>query len=65
MLQAVLWLCDQHFCVQLYSLPGGVPNPQFHAWWHMLMGANCYLGGFPPEPNTPPDAAPSVTLPHT
>lgn len=40
----VLWLCDQHFCVHLHSLPGGLHNPQFHAWWHILMGINGYLG---------------------
>ncbi|KAL1526508.1 hypothetical protein AB1Y20_015218 [Prymnesium parvum] len=39
-----LWIIDQHFCVHLHSLPGGLPNPQFHAWWHLLMGANCYMG---------------------
>ena len=27
-----LWVADQHFCEHLYSLPGGLPNPQFHAW---------------------------------
>lgn len=39
-----LWLIDQHFCSSLHSLPGGLPNPQFHAWWHLLMGVNCYTG---------------------
>ena len=38
-----LWLLDQHACAHLHALRGGVPNPQFHAWWHILMGANCYL----------------------
>ena len=37
-----LWLLDQHFCTQLHSLPAGLRNPQFHAWWHILMAANCY-----------------------
>ena len=40
----VLWLCDQHFCVALHALPGGLSNPQFHAWWHVLMAINCYCG---------------------
>ena len=40
----VLWLCDQHFCAALYALPAGLRNPQFHAWWHVLMGVNSYLG---------------------
>ena len=39
-----LWLIDQHVCVHLHDLPHGVPNPQFHAWWHVLMGVNCYMG---------------------
>jgi len=39
-----LWLCDQHFCVHLHSLPGGLHNPQFHAWWHGIMGVHSYLG---------------------
>ena len=39
-----LWLCDQHFCVHLHALPGGLPNPHFHAWWHGLMGVHGYLG---------------------
>ena len=45
-----LWLCDQHFCEHLHALPAGLPNPQFHAWWHLLMGANCYLGPVVEEP---------------
>jgi len=39
-----LWLCDQHFCVHLHSLPSGLHNPQWHAWWHCLMGVHSYLG---------------------
>ena len=39
-----LWLCDQHFCVHLHDPGVGGMNPQFHAWWHVLMGVNCYLG---------------------
>jgi dihydroceramidase len=38
----VLWILDQHFCVHLHGLSSG--NPQFHAWWHILMGINGYLG---------------------
>ena len=40
----LLWLCDQHFCDMLHALPSGVRNPQFHAWWHILMGINGYIG---------------------
>jgi dihydroceramidase len=39
-----LWLCDQHFCVHLHTLPFGVHNPQWHAWWHGLMGVHTYIG---------------------
>mmetsp|Transcript_28187 Transcript_28187/g.60609 ORF Transcript_28187/g.60609 Transcript_28187/m.60609 type:complete len:310 (-) Transcript_28187:227-1156(-) len=39
-----LWICDQHFCVHLHALPGGMPNPQFHAWWHFLMAVNMQCG---------------------
>ena len=28
----------------LTDLPGGVHNPQFHAWWHGIMGFHCYYG---------------------
>ena len=27
----------------LTDLPGGVHNPQFHAWWHVAMSYNLYL----------------------
>ena len=43
-LALLLWLCDQHFCVALHSLPAGLRNPQFHAWWHILMGVMSYCG---------------------
>ena len=26
------------------DLPGGLHNPQFHAWWHGIMGVHSYLG---------------------
>jgi dihydroceramidase len=41
-----LWLCDQHFCVHLHNLPGRLHNPQFHAWWHLLMGVQMHCGTF-------------------
>lgn len=40
----VLWLCDQHLCVHLHALPSGLPNPQLHAWWHLLMSVNMLCG---------------------
>uniref|UniRef100_A0A7S1Q837 Alkaline ceramidase n=1 Tax=Neobodo designis TaxID=312471 RepID=A0A7S1Q837_NEODS len=39
-----LWLVDNAFCGTLYTLPMGIPNPQFHAWWHALTGISCYIG---------------------
>ena len=39
----VLWVLDQTLCERLHALPGGVPNPQLHAWWHLLNGAACHL----------------------
>lgn len=40
-----LWNVDCHFCATLHDgLPGGLRNPQFHAWWHMLMAVMCYSG---------------------
>ena len=39
-----LWILDQQFCEHLHDLPLGVPNPQFHAWWHTLVAVNCYCG---------------------
>ena len=38
------WLTDQHGCTMLHKLPFGIPNPQLHAWWHVLSGYNCHLG---------------------
>ena len=40
----LLWNIDQHFCVSLYSLPHGVPNPQLHAWWHILVSVAAHCG---------------------
>jgi dihydroceramidase len=39
-----VWLIDQHACDVLHNLPFGIPNPQLHAWWHVLCGYNCHLG---------------------
>ena len=38
------WLTDQFGCELLYNLPFGLPNPQLHAWWHVLCGFNCHIG---------------------
>ena len=40
-----LWVVDLRFCdVVSISLPAlGIPNPQFHAWWHVLVSCGFYL----------------------
>mmetsp|Transcript_42802 Transcript_42802/g.100349 ORF Transcript_42802/g.100349 Transcript_42802/m.100349 type:complete len:258 (-) Transcript_42802:51-824(-) len=37
------WQADIHACKWLASLPLG--NPQLHAWWHVIVGYNCFVGG--------------------
>ncbi|HYO56715.1 ceramidase domain-containing protein [Archangium sp.] len=43
-LAIVLWLSDIRFCTTLNeTLPAyGIPNPQFHAWWHVLVSCGFY-----------------------
>jgi dihydroceramidase len=43
-LAIILWLSDIQFCPTLNeTLPSlGVPNPQFHAWWHVLVSCGFY-----------------------
>jgi dihydroceramidase len=43
-LGVALWLSDIRFCATLNeTLPAyGVPNPQFHAWWHVLVSCGFY-----------------------
>lgn len=40
-----LWFIDLRFCeVMSVRLPSlGVPNPQLHAWWHVLVSCGFYL----------------------
>ena len=38
----VCWQLDINFCSTLQSLPLGIPNPQFHAWWHILVSVGLY-----------------------
>eukprot|EP00897_Mesotaenium_endlicherianum_P009188 jgi/Mesen1/8298/ME000451S07502 len=35
------WLADRHMCSSMRALP---VNPQGHAWWHLFMSINSYLG---------------------
>mmetsp|Transcript_20396 Transcript_20396/g.42750 ORF Transcript_20396/g.42750 Transcript_20396/m.42750 type:complete len:297 (+) Transcript_20396:156-1046(+) len=44
LLALACWLTDQFGCEILHNLPFGIPNPQLHAWWHILCGYNCHLG---------------------
>jgi dihydroceramidase len=43
-LAIVLWMSDNQFCATLNeTLPAyGVPNPQLHAWWHVLVSCGFY-----------------------
>jgi len=36
------WALDISVCPQLSGLPGGIPNPQLHAWWHVLVASASY-----------------------
>ncbi len=40
----VVWISDIRFCSTLnVTLPAmGIPNPQFHAWWHILVSCGFY-----------------------
>jgi dihydroceramidase len=44
LLGIVVWFCDLRFCAQLGTwLPRhGIPNPQLHAWWHVLVACGFY-----------------------
>ncbi|MDY7227319.1 ceramidase [Hyalangium rubrum] len=43
-LALAVWLSDIHFCSTLnQTLPSlGIPNPQLHAWWHVLVSCGFY-----------------------
>lgn len=45
LLAIVSWFVDVRFCDALsVTLPSlGVPNPQLHAWWHVLVSCGFYL----------------------
>lgn len=40
----IIWIVDQVGCESLHDLPFGLPNPQLHAWWHVLLGWSIHLG---------------------
>lgn len=37
------WLFDNYFCPALHHLPGGLPYPHLHMWWHILTAAALYV----------------------
>jgi dihydroceramidase len=37
------WMVDTHACDVVSNLPGGLPNPQLHAWWHVLIASGIYV----------------------
>jgi dihydroceramidase len=40
----VLWFIDIRFCGAMRALPSyGIPNPQLHAWWHVLVSGGFFL----------------------
>jgi len=44
LLAVALWFVDLKFCAGLSALPAyGLPNPQLHAVWHVLVSCGMYL----------------------
>eukprot|EP01012_Entosiphon_sulcatum_P057986 TRINITY_DN818_c0_g1_i2.p1 TRINITY_DN818_c0_g1~~TRINITY_DN818_c0_g1_i2.p1 ORF type:complete len:319 (+),score=46.92 TRINITY_DN818_c0_g1_i2:24-959(+) len=39
----VCWVADITLCKHLYTLPLGLPNPQLHAYWHLLASSGLYM----------------------
>jgi dihydroceramidase len=44
-LAIAVWFVDIRACgaMQVYLPRHGIPNPQFHAWWHVLVSFGLYL----------------------
>ena len=38
----VSWLLDNYFCSALRNLPGGLPYPQLHTWWHVFIAGTLH-----------------------
>lgn len=36
------WLADNYLCNALHELPGGLPYPHLHMWWHLLAAVALY-----------------------
>ncbi|KAF9432138.1 Alkaline ceramidase 3 [Entomortierella beljakovae] len=37
------WNIDFRMCHTVENLPFGIPNPQFHAWWHVGASTSTYI----------------------
>ncbi|CAG8492114.1 6528_t:CDS:2 [Funneliformis caledonium] len=37
------WHIDLRFCSVVHQLPFALPNPQLHAWWHLMASYGSYL----------------------
>ena len=44
LLAVTCWILDQQLCDKLHKLPFGLPNPQLHAWWHVLAAISIHFG---------------------
>ncbi|CAE8681998.1 unnamed protein product [Polarella glacialis] len=42
-LSVMCWLADNYYCPLLRNLPGGLPYPHLHTWWHLLVALALYL----------------------
>merc|ERR1712008_168478 len=42
-LSVMCWLIDNYFCKALWQLPGGLPYPHLHTWWHLFVTVTLYI----------------------
>lgn len=41
-LSVVSWLLDNYHCTRLRHLPGGIPYPHLHTWWHVFIAVTLH-----------------------
>lgn len=41
-LSVVSWLLDNYHCSRLRHLPGGIPYPHLHTWWHVFIAGTLH-----------------------
>lgn len=41
-LSVVSWLLDNYQCTRLRHLPGGIPYPHLHTWWHVFIAVTLH-----------------------